>query len=130
MRTAPVSVATSMMASGWSSTARLSPSARTRRPSASVLSTSIVVPFLAVSTSPGRIARFPGRFSVSGAIAVTFAAAPSRAATLRAPRTIAAPVMSVFIVAIPSAVFRLSPPESNVMPLPTSTTWDVAPGGL
>ena len=41
---APVSVATSMSTSGLSSQARTMPSARTSRPSASVLSTSTVVP--------------------------------------------------------------------------------------
>ena len=31
--------------------------------------------------------------------------------------------MSVFMVVMPSAVLSESPPESKVMPLPTSTTW-------
>ena len=35
----------------------------TRRPSASVFSTSTVLPFFIVSTSPGRVARPEGMFS-------------------------------------------------------------------
>ena len=55
-RAAPVSVATSTIASGRSSLAATSPSASTSRPSASVFSTSTVVPPLIVMTSFGRIA--------------------------------------------------------------------------
>ena len=63
---APVSVARSTIASGFSSLARLSASARIRRPSASVLSTSTVLPLRIVNTSPGRIASPLGMFSTSG----------------------------------------------------------------
>ena len=38
------------------------------------------------------------------------------------PSTDAAPDMSSFIRSMPSAVLRSSPPESNVMPLPITTT--------
>ena len=51
---APVSVAMSMIASGWLSLARAMPSAMTIRPSASVLRTSTVVPPYIVTTSLGR----------------------------------------------------------------------------
>ena len=44
-------------------------------------------------------------------------------------RTAAAPDMSVFMVSIESAGLSDSPPESKVMPLPTSTTSPVAPLG-
>ena len=64
--TAPVSVARSMIASAPSSLASDSASARIRRPSASVLSTSTVLPLRIVSTSPGRIAAPLGMFSTSG----------------------------------------------------------------
>ncbi len=63
---APVSVARSMIASGLSSDASESASARISRPSASVLSTSTVLPLRIVSTSPGRIALPLGMFSTSG----------------------------------------------------------------
>ena len=61
---APVSVAMSTMASGCSSTASDSPSASTRRPSASVLWISTVVPPWIVSTSPSFIAEPDGMLSV------------------------------------------------------------------
>ncbi len=60
---APVSVATSMIASGSSAPQRASASIITRRPSASVLSTSTVLPPYAVMTSPGRWAAPLGMFS-------------------------------------------------------------------
>jgi len=84
-------------------------------------------PSLVMSTSPGLIAASPGMFSVIGAIAVTLAPTPSAAAAPRAPRTMAAPDMSVFMVVMPSAVLSDSPPESKVMPLPTSTMWAGSP---
>ena len=59
------------------STASDSPSASTRRPSASVLSTSIVLPLRASSTSPGLIALPPGMFSVVGMKPMTLAFTPS-----------------------------------------------------
>ena len=63
---APVSVARSTMASGFASEAIDSASASTRRPSASVLSTSMVLPFRMVRTSPGRVASPPSMLSVIG----------------------------------------------------------------
>ena len=63
---APVSVARSITAAGLSSDASESASARMRRPSASVLSTSTVLPLRIRSTSPGRIAVPLGMFSTSG----------------------------------------------------------------
>ena len=124
---APVSVARSMMASGSSSAASVSPSARTSRPSASVLSTSMVRPLRMVSTSPGLVARPPGMFSVVGVMAVTRTRTPSSPHADTAASTAAAPLMSVFIVTMPSAVLSDSPPESKVMPLPTSTTCGTRP---
>ena len=52
-RMAPVRVARSITAAGFSSTAQASTSASTSRPSASVLSTSTLVPLLPTMTSPG-----------------------------------------------------------------------------
>ncbi len=92
------------------------------RPSASVFRTSTVVPLRMVSTSPTRVASGPGMLSVTGMNPITRTLAPTAAMARKAPRTAAAPPMSPFIPTIPSDVFRESPPESNVMPLPTRTT--------
>ena len=56
-----------MMASGSSSAANASASARISRPSASVLVISTVLPSNIVSTSPGRMAAPDGMFSAIGA---------------------------------------------------------------
>ena len=61
---APVSVAMSTIASGCTSDASDSPSASTRRPSASVLWISTVLPLRIVSTSPSFIAVPDGMLSV------------------------------------------------------------------
>ena len=115
-----------MTASGFSSAASESPSARMRRPSASVLRTSTVLPLRILRTSPGLMARPPGMFSVVGTKAMTFVRTPAARRTDIAPMTAAAPDMSVFIVSMPSAVLSDSPPESKVMPLPTRATVPVA----
>src|SRR6478735_6073027 len=47
---------------------------------------------------------------------------PWRATAAVAAITAAAPAMSVFIPIIPVPLLRDSPPESNVMPLPTSAS--------
>ena len=126
---APVRVARSTTASGAGSisAASDSASASTSRPSASVFSTSTVDPLRMVSTSPGLRARAPGMFSAIGAMAVTRTRTARSAQAERAAITIAAPLMSVFMVDIPSAVLRERPPESKVMPLPTRTTWGTRP---
>ena len=76
---APVRVATSTITSGSSSAASTSASASTSRPSASVLSTSTVLPPYIVSTSPGRIAVPETMFSAIGAYVVTLTGSPSSA---------------------------------------------------
>lgn len=119
---APVKVARSTIASGASSTASAKPSARTNLPSASVLRTSMVLPLRVVRTSPGFVAVPLGMFSVHGAIPRTLTLTP---AALQAPSTAittAAPLMSSFIAIIPSPLLSDRPPESNVMPLPTTAT--------
>ena len=126
---APVSVATSTTASGLSSAARASASARMSRPSASVFSTSTVLPFRILSTSPGRIAVPLGMFSTIGTYAVTLALTPRSFSTDIAASTAAAPDMSVFIVSMPLDVFSDSPPESKTTPLPTNATEPFLPGG-
>ncbi len=97
---APVRVATSTIASGFSSEARVIASASTSRPSASVLSTSTVLPLYIVSTSPGRVAVPDGMFSASASQPVTLTWRPSRAAVTTAANTAAAPLMSHFIVSL------------------------------
>ena len=111
------------MSSTWvafSSPARKRPSVRTRRPSASVLSTITDLPFLAVKMSPGRWAFASGRFSAQQRIPTTFTSGFSRPSARRLKSTAAAPAMSPFISHILSPGFRLMPPESKVIPLPTS----------
>ena len=115
--------------SGFSSTAATSASAITSRPSASVLSTSTVVPPRIVSTSEGRCAVPEGMFSATASQPVTATGSPRRAAASTVCSTAAAPAMSDFMPTMPSAVLIDSPPESNVMPLPTSATWPCARDG-
>src|SRR6266545_2338835 len=102
---APVSVATSTIRSGLSSEARTSASPSTSRPSASVFSTSTVLPPYMVSTSDGRMAAPDGMFSAIAAYAVTWTGSPSRAIAMVAPTTAAAPPMSAFIEIIPVGGF-------------------------
>ena len=125
----PVSVATSMITSGFFSVASTSASPSTSRPSASVLSTSTVVPPYIVSTSPGRIAVPETMFSAIGANVVTLIGSPSRAIASVAWITAAAPAMSDFMSFIEAAGLMVSPPESKVMPLPTSARCTFAPRG-
>ncbi len=109
----------SMMASGLASAANAMPSPRTRRPSASVLSTSTVSPPRWVMTSPGRVAVPLGMFSARHRYPVTATGRPSSATARTAAATAAAPPMSDFIVIIDAGGLSDRPPESNVMPLPT-----------
>ena len=118
-----------MIRSGWSSPARARASASTSRPSASELPFSTVFPPYWVSTSEGRYALPDGMFSASAAYAVILIFRPDSAIAWVAASTAAAPDMSHFIVYMPSAGLRLSPPVSNVMPLPTSARWTLAPRG-
>ena len=61
-----------------SSPARARPSVSTSRPSASVLSTMIDLPFLAVKMSPGRWAFASGMFSAQQRMPTTFTSGWSR----------------------------------------------------
>ena len=92
------------------------------RPSASVFPTSIVVPFIARSTSPGRVAEPDGMFSVAAMSPCTSTGGRRMGRAPMTPSTAAAPAMSYFIRSMPSDVLRSRPPESNVMPLPITTT--------
>ena len=117
---APVRVATSSTQSGSSSMARARASAMTRRPSASVLVTSTVVPSRIVTISLGRWASAVGMFSARASQASTRTPSSRRAAASTAPRTVAAPAMSDFISGMEAEGLRDRPPESKVIPLPIS----------
>src|SRR3989304_743014 len=91
-------------------------SARGRRPSASVLITSIVLPFIAVTTSPGLVAEPEGMFSVVGTRAVTLTGAFSLASAHIAEMTAAPPDISPFISSIPAAGLMEMPPEAAAPP--------------
>ena len=98
---APVSVAMSTIASTPSASAYTSASASVSRPSASVLITSIVLPFDAVSTSPGRIARSEIMFSHAATMKWTSTPAGlSSPIALAAPSVAAEPPQSNFISSI------------------------------
>ncbi len=94
--------------------------ASTSLPSASVLSTSTVFPPRMWSTSLGRVAVPDGRFSAMHIHAVMRTGRFRRAAASVTASTVAAPVMSYFIPTMDAAGFSESPPESKVIPLPTS----------
>ncbi len=70
-------------------------------------------------------------FSAQASSAVTRTGASTSGSAAMAASTAPAPAMSVFIGIIASAGLIDRPPVSNVMPLPTSTTWGhcAEPGG-
>ena len=109
------------MTSGWNRAAYAIASARRIRPSASVLSTSTVVPLAIFRMSPGLRALPDGRFSTSGTRPTTLSGGSSSATARIAATTAAAPAMSCFISAMSAAGLSEMPPASNVTPLPTST---------
>ena len=122
MTCAPVNVATSIIPSNlfllnWAFTIA---SARTKRPSASGLRTSTVFPPKIVMTSLGRVAVSLGIFSARGAQHSIATGKASSAIARVAAHTAAAPLISHFIASIPKPGLRLSPPVSNVIPLPTN----------
>ena len=115
------------MASTPASTASDRPSASTSRPSASVLSTSTVLPLRILRTSPGLMAA-PARHVLGGGDDGDDLHRPGARAGRAdiAASTAAAPDLSVFIVSMPSAVLSDRPPESKVIPLPTRAIVPVA----
>ena len=84
-----------------------------------MLFTSIVLPFMAVTMSPGLTARPLGMFSVDGTTAVTVAGRPSSAIAAIASMTAAPPDMSNFISCIFADGLIEIPPVSKVTALPT-----------
>ncbi len=90
----------------------------------------MLVPLRATRTSPGWMAVPLGMFSVAATQPTTRSGSSSSAAAMVAAMTAAAPPMSLFMVIIPAGVFRDSPPESKVMPLPTRATVALGAGRL
>ena len=88
MTQAPVRVAMSTTARGLKRRAKVMPSQRIRRPSASVFSTSIVLPDIEVTMSPGLVARPLGMFSQVGMMPTTLIGAPIVASDLIVPKTL------------------------------------------
>ena len=117
---APVSVARSIMNFGLKRfCVYQSASAKTRRPSASVLSTAMVLPDMDVTISPGRWAVPLGMFSTRPITPTALTRAFREASACIRPVTHAAPPMSPFMSSMPAAGFIEMPPVSNVTPLPT-----------
>ena len=84
-----------------------------------MLLTSIVLPFIAVTMSPGFTDRPLGMFSVAGTTAVIVAGIPSSAIAAIASITAAPPDMSNFISCIFAEGLIEMPPVSKVTALPT-----------
>jgi hypothetical protein len=95
---------------------------RISRPSASVLITSIVLPFIALTMSPGFVALPPGMFSVAGTMPTTLIFGLVLPMALIVAMTPAPPDMSYFMSSMRSAGLIEMPPVSNVIPLPTSAS--------
>src|SRR6184192_387267 len=125
--TAPVSVAMSITAAGLKRRTYDRASHRMRRPSASVLMISIVLPKWLLTTSPGFTACPEGRFSVEGMTPRTLTFGWSSPTVSKVPSTAAAPDMSNFMSSMFCAGLIEIPPESNVTPLPMSATGGAPP---
>ena len=97
----------------------MSASASTSRPSASVFVTSIVLPFSAVTMSPGRYDRPLSMFSQAGTTASTRNGRPSSAIAPMVETTAPPPAMSLFISSMRADGLIEMPPVSNVIALPT-----------
>ena len=118
---APVRVARSTIREGLKvRCVQVSASHNTSRPSASVLSTSIVCPLIEVTMSPGRCALPSGIFSTSPTTPTMLALALRFTSASIAPATAPDPPMSHFISHMPTGGFNEMPPVSNVTPLPTN----------
>ena len=116
---APVSVAKLIMNCGWNSFWQYQRmSASTKRPSASVLRTSMVCPDMDVTISPGRWALPSGMFSTRPIMPTAFTLALRPASACIRPTTAAAPPMSPFMSSMPPAGFIEMPPVSKTTPLP------------
>ncbi len=94
-----------------------------------MFSTSTVRPPYWVMTSLGRWALPPKEFSAQAIRPVTLTGTSKAVSAEMTAITAAPPAMSVFMSFIDADGFSDRPPLSKVMPLPTSTTWRVAPVG-
>src|SRR5699024_12777859 len=110
---APVKVAISTTTSGFSSVAATSASANTRRPSASVFITSTVLPPRIVKTSEGLIPVPDGIFSAIASQPVTWISNPSSATACTTAPTVAAPVISDFLVSLDTSCLCDMKPRSQ-----------------
>mmetsp|Transcript_39035 Transcript_39035/g.83204 ORF Transcript_39035/g.83204 Transcript_39035/m.83204 type:complete len:318 (+) Transcript_39035:416-1369(+) len=129
---APVRVAMSMTRSGGAPVPGSSdgtavqwatPSASTRRPSASVLLISHVLPERKRRMSSLRNAAEPMAFSARQRTTCTvFLPTPMETAASKALSSAAAPPMSAFMPGIPSLLLSARPPVSYTIPLPTRHT--------
>ena len=106
------------MKSGSSSQASVIASARTSRPSASVLPTSTGVPARVSMTSSGRIDFADTAFSAVGTRTRSLTGSAAVITAAARPSTVAAPPISFFISSMAFEGFRSRPPESKVIPLP------------
>ena len=79
----------------------------------------MVLPDMLVTTSPGLVARPLGMFSAAAITPTILMGSFIIEAAFIAPNTVPAPPISNFISSILAPGFRLMPPVSNVMPLPT-----------
>src|ERR1035437_10229093 len=79
---------------------------------------STVLPFIALTMSPGRAACGAAMFSPAVAIAMRGVPGARRATVTMAAITVQAPVLSIFISSIEAAGLMLIPPESKQTPLP------------
>ena len=82
----------------------------------------MVWPDRLVTTSPGLSARPLGMFSQEAITPIRLSLGLSSATARIVPTTLAAPPMSNFISSMSPPGLSEMPPESNVMPLPTSTS--------
>ena len=96
------------------------------RPSASALTISTCLPDRVRMISSGRRAFPEGMFSARARIPATLIGRRVSAAQRSSSSTTAAPAMSCFIPRMFGRVLRLSPPESNVIPLPATATGGAA----
>ena len=87
---------------------------------------SMLLPDIAICTSPGFIAVPEGMFSAAQTMPITFTAGFNCAMACMAPIIAAPPAMSYFIFSMPSAGLMEMPPVSNVMPFPTRPSTGVA----
>ena len=121
-RAAPVSVAMHIIRSGGVSSAKVKASAKTKRPSASVLLISTLRPLRLMRISCGRNASPLIEFSTAGINIRSCKGILLAMIILASPITWAAPPISFFINPIEAPGLIFNPPVSKHTPLPTSVS--------